>query len=193
MTPARALARLARPHPVPHPARRERVDPLVPRHLGPVDEALRDADVDEQAEAGHLGHRTLELLTLVELGDPLRLPAPADLLRVIGIDRERERISLSIRRAEADPWSRVGSEVVAGQDLEATVTKLMPFGAFARIAQGLEGLVHVSELSEGRVADPSEIVAVGDRVRARVVGVDRERRRLSLSVRQAGRWPHPPV
>lgn len=108
-------------------------------------------------------------------------------VKVIGIDRERDRISLSIRQLEADPWSRVGTDVRVGDDIDATVTKLMPFGAFARIAAGLEGLIHVSELSAERVADPADAVKVGDAVKVRVVGIDPERRRLSLSIRQAGR------
>ena len=117
-------------------------------------------------------------LTVFKVGDKVRV-------KVIGIDKERDRISLSARQLEDDPWSRIGSEIQIGHDLNATVTKLMPFGAFARIAEGLEGLIHVSELSDQRVSDPAEVVHVGDKVRVRVVGVDQARRRLSLSVRQA--------
>lgn len=119
-------------------------------------------------------------LAVHKVGDSVRV-------RVIGVDREKERISLSIRALGDDPWSRIGSDIVLGSDLPATITKLMPFGAFARIAEGLEGLIHVSELRAERVADPAEVVKVGDEVTVRVVAVDRERRRLSLSVRQAGR------
>jgi small subunit ribosomal protein S1 len=118
-------------------------------------------------------------LTVYRVGDNVQA-------KVIAIDKERDRISLSIRQMQADPWSRIGSEIQVGHDLDATVTKLMPFGAFARIAEGLEGLIHVSELSPERVNDPSEVVHVGDGVRVRVVGIDPERRRLSLSIRQAG-------
>ncbi len=117
-------------------------------------------------------------LAVYRVGDKARV-------KVIAIDRERDRISLSIRQMQADPWSRIGSEIQLGHDLDATITKLMPFGAFARIAEGLEGLIHVSELSAERVSDPADVVHVGDRVRVRVVGVDQERRRLSLSIRQA--------
>ena len=101
--------------------------------------------------------------------------------------RERDRILLSIRQLESDPWSRVGTDVRMGDDVNATITKPMPFGAFARIAEGLEGLIHMSELSPERVGDPSEVVKVGDRTTVRVVGVDPERRRLFLVIRQAGR------
>jgi small subunit ribosomal protein S1 len=119
-------------------------------------------------------------LSLHRVGDKVRV-------KVIGIDRERDRISLSIRQLAHDPWSRVGTDVRPGDDVDATVTRLMPFGAFARIAEGLEGLIHVSEMSAERVADPAEVLKVGDVVRVRVVGADAERRRLSLSIRQAGR------
>lgn len=119
--------------------------------------------------------------------DPLRVYKPGDAVRVevTGIDRERERISLSIRRLQADPWQRMGTEFTVGTDLDATVTRIMPFGAFARIAEGLEGLIHVSEIAAHRIADPSEIVQAGQTVRVRIVGIDPERRRLSLSMRQA--------
>lgn len=106
-------------------------------------------------------------------------------VKVIGIDHERGRISLSIRQLQEDPWSRVGTEVHVGDERDGTVTRVMPFGAFVRIAEGLEGLVHVSEISATRVADPAEALSAGDRVRVRVVGIDPERRRLSLSMRQA--------
>lgn len=119
-------------------------------------------------------------LSVHRVGDKVRV-------KVIGIDRERDRISLSIRQLADDPWSRVGADVRMGDDVDATITKLMPFGAFARIAEGLEGLIHVSELSTERVADPADAVKVDDVVRVRVVGIDPERRRLSLSIRQAGR------
>ncbi len=118
-------------------------------------------------------------LTVHRVGDRVRV-------KVIGIDRERGRISLSIRQLEPDPWSLVGTEIRIGEDRDGTVTRLMPFGAFVRIAEGLEGLVHVSEISPMRVADPTDVVHVGDGVRVRVVGIDPERRRLSLSIRQAG-------
>ncbi len=124
--------------------------------------------------------KSINPLSAHRVGDRVRV-------KVIGVDRERGRISLSIRQLEADPWARVGTEVRLGQDYEATITKLMAFGAFARIAEGLEGLIHVSELSSERVADPADVVHVGDRVNVRVVGIEPERRRLSLSIRQAGR------
>lgn len=123
--------------------------------------------------------KSLDPLRVYKIGDTVRV-------RVTGVDREKERISLSIRQLEADPWSRVGTDLTIGMDLDATVTRLMPFGAFARIAAGLEGLIHVSEIADHRVADPADVLQVGQRTRVRIVGIDPERRRLSLSVRQAG-------
>lgn len=123
--------------------------------------------------------KSVNPLSVHRVGDKVRV-------KVTGVDRERDRISLSIRQLESDPWARVGTDLQLGQDVDATITRLMPFGAFARIAEGLEGLVHISELSEARIADPSEVVRVGDHVLVRIVRIEPERRRLSLSIRQAG-------
>lgn len=121
--------------------------------------------------------------------NPLGVHRPGDRVRVrvTGVDRERDRISLSIRALTADPWERVGTELTQGADLDATITRLMPFGAFARVAEDLEGLIHVSEIAEHRVADPADALQVGQAVRVRIVGIDPDRRRLSLSIRQADR------
>jgi small subunit ribosomal protein S1 len=106
---------------------------------------------------------------------------------VIGVDRDRQRISLSIKRTGADPWERYVNELETGQTVDATVTRVMPYGAFARLAEGVEGLIHVTELGGERVADPTGSVHVGDVLRVRIVAIDRERRRLSLSARLAER------
>jgi small subunit ribosomal protein S1 len=119
--------------------------------------------------------------------NPLAVHRVGDHVRVVvtAIDPEKERISLSIRQLVDDPWTRVGSAFVEGGVYEARITRLMAFGAFARIGDGLEGLIHVSELAPHRVAEPADAVAVGDQVRVKIVGIDPERRRLSLSIRQA--------
>ena len=106
---------------------------------------------------------------------------------VVAIDHERQRISLSIKRLADDPWQRFVGADPQGQTVEATVTRVMPYGAFARVADGVEGLIHVSELAPHRVADPNEIVHVGEAVRVKIIGLDTERRRLSLSARLAER------
>ena len=106
---------------------------------------------------------------------------------VVGIDRDRQRISLSIKRLGADPWEQYVNQLETGQTVDATVTRVMPYGAFARIADGVEGLIHVSELAQTRVANPNEAVHVGSVLPVRIVAIDRERRRLSLSARLAER------
>jgi small subunit ribosomal protein S1 len=106
---------------------------------------------------------------------------------VVAIDRERQRISLSIKRLAEDPWDLFIRTATVGQTVPATVVRVMPYGAFARVAEGVEGLVHVSELAAGPVADPSEVVRAGDTLPVKIVFIDTERRRLSLSVRLADR------
>ncbi len=124
--------------------------------------------------------KSVEPTSLFSVGQKVRV-------MVVGIDRERQRISLSMRRLGADPWSEFVKGIQPGQTVEATVTRVMPYGAFAKVAEGVEGLIHVSELATRRVADPNEVVRVGDVLRVTVVGVDAERRRLSLSARHAER------
>ena len=117
-------------------------------------------------------------MTVHQVGDAVRVAVTA-------IDPEKERISLSIKQLAEDPWTRVGTQFAEGGVYDAVITRLMPFGAFARISDGLEGLIHVSELAGHRVAEPGDAVEVGDTVRVKLVAVDQERRRLSLSIRQA--------
>jgi small subunit ribosomal protein S1 len=118
----------------------------------------------------------LEPTSLFTIGQPLRV-------MVIGIDHARQRISLSIKRLANDPWVSFTRGVQVGQTVEATITRIMPYGAFAKVADGVEGLVHVSELAAHRVAHPSEVVRVGDLLPLKILAVDSERRRLSLSAR----------
>jgi small subunit ribosomal protein S1 len=119
--------------------------------------------------------------------EPTSLYHSGDKVRVLvtGVDRERGRISLSIKRLEEDPWARALRELQVGSETEATVTRVMPYGAFARLPSGIEGLIHVSEIAPRRIASPGEVVHTGELVRVRVVAIDPERRRLSLSMRQA--------
>ena len=105
-------------------------------------------------------------------------------VEVLDVDLERERVSLSLRATQEDPWKEFERRYRAGEVIEGEVTKLVPFGAFVRVADGIEGLVHISELSEAHVESAEEIVNVGDRVRVRVVEVDVSRRRVSLSMRR---------
>jgi small subunit ribosomal protein S1 len=105
-------------------------------------------------------------------------------VKVISMDRERKRIGLSIRQLLPDPWTRKVEGLREGQLIEGTITHLTKFGAFARIGEDLEGLIHVSELSEQRIAHPKEVVKEGDVVTLRIIKVDPERRRIGLSLRK---------
>jgi small subunit ribosomal protein S1 len=110
-------------------------------------------------------------------------------VEVLDVDLERERVSLSLRATQEDPWKEFERRYKAGEVIEGEVTKLVPFGAFVRVADGIEGLVHISELSESHVESAEEIAQVGDRVRVRVVDVDVSRRRVSLSMRRVDEEP----
>src|SRR6266540_565031 len=102
------------------------------------------------------------------------------------VDLERERVSLSLKATQEDPWKEFERKYRAGEVISGQVTKIVPFGAFVRVAQGIEGLVHISELSTMHVESPEQIVNVGDQVRVKVIDVDVPRRRISLSMRQVG-------
>ena len=104
---------------------------------------------------------------------------------VLGVDREKRRVALSIKRTKPEPWLEAVSQFAPGQLLTATVTKLVAFGAFARVAEGVEGLIHISELANERIGHPKQVLQVGDTVMVRELSVDAARRRLSLSLRQA--------
>jgi small subunit ribosomal protein S1 len=104
---------------------------------------------------------------------------------VISVDRENRRIALSLKRLHPDPWTIVGEKYHIGQILHATITNIVDFGAFARIEDGLEGLIHVSELTDETVAHPGEVVSVGDEVEVRILRIDSVSHRLGLSMRQA--------
>ncbi len=105
-------------------------------------------------------------------------------VKVISIDRERKRIGLSIRQLLKDPWLKKIEHLKEGQLIEGEITHLTKFGAFARLDEELEGLIHISELSEQRIAHPKEVVKEGDVVTLRVIKIDPPRRRIGLSVRK---------
>jgi small subunit ribosomal protein S1 len=105
-------------------------------------------------------------------------------VKVLDIDRDRQRISLGLKQTQEDPWQRVVDTYNVGDELEGTVTKVVTFGAFVEILDGVEGLVHISELAPHHVENPREIVAPGDDVKVKILEIDSERRRLSLSVKR---------
>jgi small subunit ribosomal protein S1 len=105
-------------------------------------------------------------------------------VKIISIDRERRRIGLSIRQLQSDPWEEYVKDYKVGQLIEGTITRLTKFGAFARIDENLEGLIHVSELSDKRIEHPKEVLSENDIVTLRIIKIDNERRRIGLSLRK---------
>ncbi len=107
-------------------------------------------------------------------------------VEVLDVDLERERVSLSLKATQEDPWKEFERKYSAGEITDGQVTKLVPFGAFVRVAAGIEGLVHISEISDQHIDAPESVLSVGDQVRVKVIEVDVPRRRISLSMRQVG-------
>jgi small subunit ribosomal protein S1 len=115
---------------------------------------------------------------VVEVGDEVEV-------EVLDVDLQRERVSLSLKNTQEDPWARFAREHDLNSVVPGEVTKLVPFGAFVKVADGIEGLVHISELSDQHVEVPEAVVNVGDKVEVRVIDVDSVRRRVSLSLKQS--------
>jgi small subunit ribosomal protein S1 len=112
---------------------------------------------------------------------------------VIDINHERGRISLSIRRMQPDPWQSTVGDLKVGDLVDGTVTKIVNFGAFVRVKDGLEGLIHISELSHQRVAHPGDVVHEGQTLKLKIISLDSERHRLGLSLKQAEETPVRPA
>jgi small subunit ribosomal protein S1 len=106
-------------------------------------------------------------------------------VEVLDVDMDRERVSLSLKATQEDPWQAFARTHTIGQVVPGRVTKLVPFGSFVRVAEGIEGLVHISELAERHVEIPEQVVNVGDEIYVKVIDIDLERRRISLSLKQA--------
>ena len=104
---------------------------------------------------------------------------------VVGVDREKKKIALSLKRLQAEPWTRVQERYHIGQVVTGRITKLAPFGAFAEIDEGVEGLIHISELADERITHPKSVIKEGDVVPLRIIRIDAARHRLGLSLRQA--------
>lgn len=104
---------------------------------------------------------------------------------VLQVDRVNRRVALSRKRMRPDPWSRVGERYSVGDEIDVLVTNIVSFGAFARVEEGVEGLIHISELSDGPFVDIRQVVTEGQGIRARVLHIDPDARRLGLSLRQA--------
>ena len=114
-------------------------------------------------------------------------------VKVLDIDRDRQRISLGLKQTQEDPWQTVLNEYKPNDILEGKVTKVVAFGAFVEIVPGVEGLVHISELAEHHVETPGEVVQPGQEVWVRILEIDEERRRISLSVKRAQRNDNLPL
>ena len=114
---------------------------------------------------------------VLEIGDTVQV-------KVLDIDRDRQRISLGLKQTQEDPWQRIVNTYNIGDELAGPVTKVVNFGAFVEILDGVEGLVHISELASHHVESPRDIIAPGDEIRVKILEIDSERRRLSLSAKR---------
>jgi small subunit ribosomal protein S1 len=121
----------------------------------------------------HVNHPS-EILTI---GDTVKV-------KVLDIDRDRQRISLGLKQTQEDPWQRIVDTYNVDDELAGKVTKVVTFGAFVEILDGVEGLVHISELAPHHVENPREVVHPGEEIRVRILEIDSERRRLSLSAKR---------
>jgi len=103
---------------------------------------------------------------------------------VLSIDPQNEKISVGLKQLEKDPWQEVIDAHPIGSHVQVEIAKLVSFGAFARLENGIEGLIHVSELSKERVQKPEEVLSVGDKVWAKVISIDSNERKIGLSLRE---------
>lgn len=104
---------------------------------------------------------------------------------VLEVDPERERISLSLKETLPDPWDTIDERIAVGDIVKAKVTRVVDFGAFAQIEDGVEGLIHISQMADRHVASPSEVVSLGDQVDVKVISLDKRARRIGLSMKEA--------
>jgi len=114
---------------------------------------------------------------VVSIGDEVEV-------KVISVDRERRRIGLSLRQLQPEPWSVIHENYAIGQIVDGVITRLTSFGAFARVDDTIEGLIHISELSDHRINHPKEVVKEGQRVRLRIIKIEPEKRRMGLSLKR---------
>ncbi len=125
-----------------------------------------------QLSWGHLNHPN----QVLHVGDEVDV-------YVLGVDPVKKKIALSLKRAQADPWDTIEERYQVGQIVRAAVTKITSFGAFARVEDGVEGLAHVSELSNRHVTNPKEVVKEGDELEFQIIHIDGKKRRLGLSLK----------
>ncbi|HDD43274.1 MAG TPA: 30S ribosomal protein S1 [Candidatus Desulfofervidus auxilii] len=143
--------------------------------LGGIDGLLHISDISW----GKIGHPADRF----EIGDEVKV-------KVLKFDREKEKIALGMKQLYPDPWEKVPQKYPVGSRIKGRVTNLADYGAFVEIEEGVEGLIHISEMTwSKRLKHPSEIISVGDIVEAVVLGIDKKRRRLSLGLKQIGPDP----
>lgn len=138
--------------------------------LGGMDGLVHVSELSWQ----HVNHPS----EVVKVGDTVTI-------KVLEVDLDRERISLSIKQTEEDPWTAFSRDNEVGSVIEGSVTKTVPFGAFVSVGEGVEGLVHVSEIAIHRVESPELELSIGQKVSVKITEMDEERRRVSLSIKQA--------
>src|SRR2546429_622789 len=182
-----------------------------PRSAGGICRARRAQQKDRLAaelQAGEIRHGRVSSLTdfgaFVDLGGAdglihlselswgqvqhpsqvLRVGQEVD-VRVVGVDRENKKIALSLKQVEENPWTRIEQKYHVGDTVPAKITKLAQFGAFAELEPGVEGLVHISELSDERITHPKQVVREGENVQLRIIKIEPQRHRLGLSLRHA--------
>jgi small subunit ribosomal protein S1 len=131
------------------------------------------------------------LIHISDMSWSQRVKHPSDILKkgqkvkavVLNVDKENERLSLGLKQMEPDPWSLVPTKYHVGQEVRVKIVKVANFGAFAELEDGVEGLIHLSELSSEKVDNPEEVVAVGQELDAKIIKIDAEARRIGLSIR----------
>ena len=104
---------------------------------------------------------------------------------VLRVDQETKKIALSAKRTQPKPWEKILAQFQVGQQVKGRVTRLAPFGAFARVEGLMEGLIHLSELSDRRITHPKEVVKEGDVLTLKILSIEPERHRMALSLRQS--------
>jgi small subunit ribosomal protein S1 len=128
--------------------------------------------------------RVIHPREMLDIGQEVRV-------HVISVDRDNRRIALSLKRLHANPWATVEERFIAGQSVTATITNVVDFGAFAQIEEGLEGLIHITELGEGQIGHPSEVLQPGEEVLVRILRIDSANHRLALSMKEVDTAPPP--
>jgi small subunit ribosomal protein S1 len=131
------------------------------------------------------------LIHISDMSWTQRVKHPSEILKkgqkvravVLNVDKDNERLSLGLKQMELDPWTQVQTKYHVGQDIRVKVVKVTNFGAFAELEDGVEGLIHLSELSREKITDPEEVVSVGQELDAKIIKIDVETRKIGLSVR----------